>query len=70
MTRPLAFKEEEDLARAMIRAVRKSGGIAEKIWVQHENGKTTLEILIKQDNAALVEQPGDEWDRVLANEDR
>lgn len=69
MTRPLAFKEEEDLARAMIRAVQKSGCIPEKIWVRRENAKTTLEILIKQDNVAPDEQAGDEWDRVLANED-
>ena len=70
MTRPLPFREEEDLACAMMRAVQKSGGIPAKIWVQREIGKTTLEILIKQDNAAPVEQAGDEWDRVLANEDR
>jgi hypothetical protein len=70
MTRPRTFKEEENLACAMMKVIQKSGGFPEKIWVQRENGKVTLEILIKQDDAAPVEQAGDEWDRALANENQ
>jgi hypothetical protein len=50
--------------KRLLKAVRKAGEIPDKVWVHRADGKTTLEIKIKNDAAAdtaIAAPDADTW---------